>query len=466
MRKCPNCGAPYDVTDAICPQCGAELPAPYEGWSEEEDDGYDTGEFPNPVPAEGTSEVRTIFADGSVMQLAGQYTFQPSQLTILSGAEIFLPDTLVNPGTIVMAQGRILAIYDHAVPDPQDGATYIDLTGRLLAPGFIDLHVHGMMGIDTNEATVEDFQRLSTEAAARGVTALLPTTVACPTGTLSQVLVNFRAAREQGTAGARLLGLHLESNFISPQYKGAQPAEHIISPDDPQAWPIRELIDQYADDIAIVTLAPEIPGALEMIPWLIERNIIVSLGHSAASYEQAITAIEAGATHVTHLFNAMSPLHHRAPGLVGAALERDELFVEAVCDGMHVHPAVLTTIITAKSAERVMAVSDGLQGAGMQTGSFTLAGRRVTVEEGIARLTDGTIAGSTATMDSIVRTLVGQVGWDLAEVFIMTSTTPADALNIPRIGRIAVDCAADLVVLDDELNVVQTFVNGSVVYQR
>ncbi|HEY3379407.1 MAG TPA: N-acetylglucosamine-6-phosphate deacetylase [Armatimonadota bacterium] len=470
MRTCPACGAGYDVTEAVCAACGAELPAPYENadFDDETDDGYDSGDFPNPRDVgDGESGAGGVFADGSVWQLAGERAFAPTQLTILSGAEVLLAEQTLEAGTVVLAAGRIVAIYDHALPNPQDGSTFHDLTGKILAPGLIDVHVHGMMGIDTNEASVEDFQRLSGEAAKHGITALCPTSVACAAGQLSTVLHNLQAARTQGLPGARLLGLHMESNFISPEYKGAQPPTAIFSPDDTQAWPTRTLIDEYAREIAIVTVAPEVPGVLDLIPWLCERDIRVSLGHSAANYEQAVAGFDAGATHVTHLFNAMPPLHHRAPGLVGAALERDDVYTEIICDGMHVHPAVLSTVFTAKGAERVMVISDALRGAGLPTGGeFTLGGQHITVQDGVARLDNGTIAGSITTMDSIVRLLVAQIGWDLGEAVLMAATTPADGLGLPQLGRLAPGALADLVVFDAALEVTTTYVNGRVVYQR
>ena len=466
MKLCPACGSEYDVTDAICPRCGVELPAPYESISEAEE--YDeSGEFDTaPETATDSDGVHTIFADGSAMRLAGQQVVDPRTITILSGAEVMLADEIIPSGTVMLAMGRILFVEEGAMTDPQNGATFIDLTGKILAPGLIDVHVHGMMGIDTNQASVEDFRRLSAEAVKHGVTSLVPTTVACSAAELSTVLQNLHDVQERGLPGARLLGAHLESNFISPQYKGAQPPQHIISPNDANAWAIRKLIDDYADEICIITVAPEVPGVMEIIPWLVERKIVVSLGHSAATYEEAMAAIDAGATQVTHLFNAMSPLHHRNPGLIGAALERDEVFTEIVCDGVHVHPSVLTTVFRAKSADRVMCVSDGLQGAGMQEGEFYLGGQHVTVRDGVAWLDSGTIAGSITTMSGIVRLLVEGHGWDLHEALLMTSTTQATSLGFTTLGHIAPQAHADLVVFDQELQVAMTFVGGKMVYQR
>lgn len=466
MRTCPACGAPYEVTDALCPRCDAELPAPYETADVEKfETGVDSSE-PVQADASGPGQLGGIMPEG--WHLADQYAVPPSAITILSGAEIFTGDGESIPaGAVALAGGRILGILEQPVPDPQDGSTYLDVSGMILAPGFIELHIHGMMGIDTNSAGAADFLRFSAEAARHGTTALAPTTVACAPGELSTVLANLHDARNQPQPGARLLGLHMESNFISPQFKGAQPPDQIFPPDSQQAWAIRQLVDEYADDISIMTVAPEVPGVLELIPWLLERRIVASLGHSSATYDDAIAGFDAGATHATHLFNAMPPLHHRNPGLVGAALERDDIFTEVVCDGVHLHPATLSVVFSAKGAERVMAISDALQGAGMPTGGeFYLGGQHVTIVDGVARLDSGTIAGSIATSDVILRLLVDRVGWDLAEALMMLSTTPAAGLGIANLGQIVPGAIADLVVLTPELQVDRTFVNGVEVYRQ
>lgn len=467
MMKCTRCGVRAQVGEYICERCGAELPDPTEVALREQAQAAEQAASGASSTTTQVSEANRSALLGAVERLQVASTeIPPQQLTILAGAEIFLEDGIVHPGTVYLANGRIVAVAEGKADDPQNGATYIDLAGMLLNPGFIDLHIHGMMGLDTNQATAEDFQRISLEAAKRGMTSLTPTTVACSPGELSTVLTNLRAAKQAGLPGARLLGLHLESNFISPQFKGAQPADSLFTPNDERGWHVRQLLDEHADDVSIITVAPEIPGVLDFIPWLRERNIIASIGHSAATYEQALEAIDAGATHATHLFNAMAPLHHRNPGIIGACLERDEVFVEMVCDGVHVHPAIIAMVIAAKCADRFVPVSDALQGAGMVSGEFLLGGQHVSVHDGVAWLDNGTIAGSITTMDRIVGYLVEHVGWDLSEALYMVSTTPANALGLNDIGRIAPDARADLVVLDQALQVVMTFVDGKLVYQR
>jgi len=491
--------------------CGFELPAPYED-HDDESDGYDTGDFANPYPTAASPVAQEHMVDfgvyppgtalglaqrlhsagirlflyppletspdevhllvpepdaGAAWQVLSSVNLKPEQMTILSGAEVYLTEEVFSPGTVVIAEGAIVEVLNFAMPDPHNGASFIDLTGMSLAAGFIDIHSHGMLGIDTNQAGVADFQRWSAEAAKFGTTALLPTTLACPVEEMRQVLENFRQACAEPLPGARLLGVHAESNFISPEFKGAQPLEQIFPPDDSRAQAILDLLDTHRDLVRIVTVAPEVSGAPALISWLTARGIIVSLGHSAASYDDAIAGLEAGATQVTHLFNAMSPLHHRNPGLVGAALERDELFVEMVCDGQHIHPAVISATISAKGAERFIPVTDSLQGVGLPNGSeFTLGGQHVRVVDGVSRLDSGTIAGSVATMDAIVRILVERLGWNLGEALFMAATTPADSLGRHDLGRIAQGALADLVVLDADLQVAMTIVNGKIVYTR
>ncbi|MHB9025546.1 MAG: N-acetylglucosamine-6-phosphate deacetylase [Armatimonadota bacterium] len=451
MPQCPSCDADYSLGDNVCRACGAELPAPYELWTEgEEGEATAPGQPARLIPSVGQQTDASLLPPGS---------------TILAGATLMLEDMVIDNGSVVIADGRIIDIREDTLPDPGTGATYLDLTGSLLSAGFIDVHIHGMMGLDTNAASADDFHRISAEAAARGVTAMVPTTVACSAEELRRTLVNVKTAVTSGVPGARLLGLHLESNFISPEFKGAQPIEYIIPPTDPGATAILDILDEFAQYIRIITLAPEVPGAMGLIPWLRERGIIVSLGHSAATYDEAVAGFDAGANHVTHLFNAMRPLHHRNPGLVGAALERDDVFTEMVCDGFHIHPAVITAAILAKGVGHFVPISDGLAGAGMTSGEFIFTGRTVSTDSGVAKLPDGTIAGSITTMDRIVRFLVDKVGWELNEALTMASTTPADALGLDITGRLAIGAAADLTILSPELEVRMTLVDGKVVYK-
>ncbi|HYM23781.1 MAG TPA: amidohydrolase family protein, partial [Vicinamibacterales bacterium] len=278
---------------------------------------------------------------------------------------------------------------------------------------------------------------------------------------------------------------HLESNFISAEYRGAQPLACLRSPraalagPTKIAHPVRDGDDRFlaadvlteieraAPDVGIVTLAPELDGGLDLIQWLTAHGIRASLGHSGATYEQASAAIAAGATHATHLFNRMPPLHHRAPGLAGAVLQADEVAAEVICDGYHVHPSLVRTVVAAKRPSRVMAITDATAAAALSPGGRAQLGRQpITAGESTALLSDGTIAGSLTTMDRVFQMLAGRAGLSLVDSAAVCSTTPARQLGLNGFGVIAPDAAADLAVLDANLTVVQTYIGGQLVYTR
>jgi N-acetylglucosamine-6-phosphate deacetylase len=267
-----------------------------------------------------------------------------------------------------------------------------------------------------------------------------------------------------------VLPAHLESNFINPEYRGAQPLKCLRTADGPRggaAWPftgsqILDIIEASRPSVGIVTLAPELPGGLELVRGLASNGHIVSIGHSGADYDTAIAAIEAGARHATHLFNRMPPLAHRAPGLVGAVLSRHDVAAELICDGYHVHPAMCAVAITAKGVARTMAITDGTAGSGQASGSTALlGGQTIHIRESAAFLDDGTLAGSTLTMDRAFKNLVTAMGQSVVHAAAMCATTPAVQLGLHDQGRITVGAQADLVVLDRDFRVVRTFVAGA-----
>ena len=391
-------------------------------------------------------------------------------MTILSGGRIVLPDRILPGGSLVIDDGRIAAIEDGAI-STDDRGDVVSLAGFTLVPGFIDVHVHGVEGIDV----LDDAGAVAAVAARLpkfGVTAFCPTSVACGPDTLQMFLDAVARAWTAPPAGsARVLPAHLESNFINPEWNGAQPAECLrtyggSSRDGGEvgvfsADAVLSVMDTYRDSVAIVTIAPELPGGLDLVRLLRGRGHLVSIGHSGASYDEAREAIAAGVTHATHLFNRMSPFTHRAPGVVGAVLESPEVTAEIICDGHHVHPAVVALALRAKTAAKLMAITDGTAAAGMPPGSRAmLGGRPIVVGERSAQLEDGTLAGSIITMDQAFRMLVLEAGLPIEIAVRMCSTTPADQLGLPSQGRLAAGALADLVVLDAGLRVVQTWVGG------
>jgi len=401
-------------------------------------------------------------------------------MTTLAGADLVLPDRVLERGTLVIDGERIADIAEGTRPTaaPSGAAGYRDLRDCLVVPGFVDVHVHGILGVDSLDGPGA-ISSIARALPRFGVTAFCPTTVACAPGALRMVLAAIGRARAEPPAGAaRVLPAHLESNFINPLWAGAQPASCLRQPPGaaPDSWagpPIGESYDADAvlaeiarapADVGIVTLAPELDGALQLIRQLVAAGHRVSLGHSGATFDEATAAVAAGARHVTHLFNRMTPVGHREPGLAGAALHHDDLATEIVCDGVHVHPAIVRLAVAAKGPSRVMAITDGTAGSGLERGSrAALGGRPITVREA-AYLDDGTLAGSALTMDRAFAFLTGAVGLGLTDAVRLTATTPARELGLQGLGVLAVGASADLAVLDRRFQVVETYVAGRRVF--
>lgn len=393
-------------------------------------------------------------------------------MIVLSGAELVLPDRIVSGGTLTIDGGRIGSIQ----PGAASASNTFALRGHYIVPGFIDVHVHGVAGMDTLDPG-EPVAGIAAALPRYGVTAFCPTTVACEPRALAGVLAQVKRARETAAPrSARVLPAHLESNFISFEFAGAQPAACLRQPRAALAGTpgesfsgveILRVIEEASPDVGIVTIAPELDGALDLIAWLVERGHRVSLGHSGASYDEAMRAIAAGARHATHLFNRMPPLHHRRPGLAGAVLQSDDVAAEIVCDGVHVHAALVRTAIAAKHPSRIMAVTDGTAVSGLPAGATGRLGGRAIMSDGrVARLDDGTVAGSALTMDRAYRTLVSGMGVSLVDAATICATTAARQLGLVGHGALAEDAVADLVVLDPELAVIQTYIGGQLVYAR
>jgi N-acetylglucosamine-6-phosphate deacetylase len=388
-------------------------------------------------------------------------------MIVLSGGDVVLQDRIQQRGSVIIEEGRIAAI--EATPVSPARATRIDVSNCFVVPGFIDVHVHGAGGHDTLDGG-DAVARIAALLPRFGVTAFCPTTVACGPEDLQAFLDQVNASRGRLAPGsARVLPAHLESNFINPDYRGAQPLKCLRTADEPRggvAWPftgpqILDVIDGARSSVGIVTLAPELPGGIDLVRNLVGSGHVVSLGHSGADFDTAIAAIEAGARHATHLFNRMTPIAHRAPGLAGAVLARHELAAELICDGYHVHPAMCAMAIAAKSPSRMMAITDGTAGAGQAAGSTALlGGQTIHVRDGAAFLDDGTLAGSTLTMDRAFRNLVTMLRQSVVDAAAMCASTPATQLGLSELGRISAGSQADVVVLDRDFGVVRTFVAG------
>lgn len=370
----------------------------------------------------------------------------------------------MHNGLIVVGNGTIsyagkADAYGKALPDH-----VVTVEDGWICPGFVDMHMHGIDGYDTMDGTPESLQAISTALARHGVTSFLATTMTAPYDQLEKVLVNIAQNSREGLPGAQAIGIHLEGPWINPRYKGAQKEENIAIP---KLDAVQKLYGLSEGLIKVVTIAPEQPEALEAIAWLKERDVIVSAGHTGATFAQATEAVDAGVRHFTHCFNAMTGLHHREPGVVGAAMYHEQMSTELIADGIHVHPAVMKILYRVKTAERLALVSDSMRAAAMGEGTYDLGGQEVHVQDNQAKLADGTLAGSILTLNRAVGNMVTLSGVSLPDAVEMASLTPASILGIgERKGRLAAGYDADITVLNSQFVVTMTFVAGKEVYHQ
>lgn len=360
---------------------------------------------------------------------------------------ILMPDG-TRSGTLTVEQGRIAAIEEGARGRPV----------AWIAPGLIDLQVNGAFGVDL-ASEPERLAELAARLPATGVTGFLPTLISSTADAFEDWAARISGAAAAG-AGARVLGLHLEGPFLSPERRGAHDGELIRAAD---AACFERML--ALPGLRLVTLAPERPGALERIARLVARGVAVSLGHTAADHDQMRAGFDAGARLVTHLYNAMTGFSHRAPGALGAALLDRRAVLGLIADGVHAAPPAVELAARVAGAGRIALVTDAMAAAGMAPGGYRLAGQAVTVDRDSARLADGTLAGSTLTLDRAVRNMAAWSGLGPEAALRMASEVPARGLGLAA-GVIEIGAAADLVLLDGELAVEATLVGGRPVFQR
>ncbi len=356
--------------------------------------------------------------------------------------------------TVYVRDGRIAALEEHE-DFRSECREEIDGGGNLLIPGMIDLHIHGANGRDMMDGSTESVEEVSRMCARTGCTSFLATSV---TSSMDDLLAMIGSVRRVvgKEPGARIAGLHLEGPYLHPKRKGMQNEAYLRHPDIGE---MNAILEQAGGMVRMVTLAPELPGGLEMVRFLTERGIIAAVAHSDATYEQAKEAFSLGASHVTHCFNAMRPIHHRDPGLVTAAFEEEHVSLQAIVDHVHLHPAIVRLMHRIKGADGIVLITDALQAMGLGDGKYMFGGHEVTVTDGVARLGDGTLASSTVTMNEALRKTV-MSGIPLWDAVMMASRTPANVLGMPRKGRIRPGADADLVLLDADFQVVWTMIGG------
>jgi N-acetylglucosamine-6-phosphate deacetylase len=392
---------------------------------------------------------------------------------------VALPDRLACPGGVLVDTGSGIVL-DAGEPSVTRGAERtVDVAPCIVVPGFVDMHVHGGGGAEVNGSSADEVaeavRSVARFHAAHGTTSIVATTIADAPGRLQAAVAGIAAVSleqlsggrggrgESGKQRARVLGSHLEGPFISRARCGAQDPTALRLPDLAE---LEALLDAAAGTLRIITVAPELEGALELIERARLAGVLVSLGHSDADLETARRGFEAGARHVTHLFNAMAPLHHRHPGLVGEALLRSDVTLELVADLHHLHPAVLA-LAWRVAGDRIVAVTDAIAAAGLADGSHAIGHRKITVDGGRVTLADDpqVLAGSALTMDGALRNLHRAAGLPLRDAIAAVSLTPARALGITPAGIVA-GAKADLAVLDTELLPVATLVGARAVYDR
>ncbi len=389
---------------------------------------------------------------------------------IFTNARLIFPDGIRDGLEVVVEEGKIAAIQPptpqlRRTSEPVHEKEVIDLNGNYLAPGFIDLHVHGALGRDTMDASTEALRTVCDFHASGGTTSLLLTTATAPLDEIVKVLQAIRDSRSNISA---IAGAHVEGPFISKAKAGAQRAEFI---QDPSPAAVRQLVE-YTDVLKRVTIAPELPGALEAIEAFYTRGISVSGGHSDAWDEDARSAFDRGMRSVTHTFNCMSSARgrgvNRVAGLLEFALSEPEIICELIADGHHVSPTLMKMLYRAKGPRGICLVTDATAGAGLPEGSrFALFGRECVVENGVCLLADrSALAGSAARMIDLVRMMVREVDLPLNEAIVMATENPARAVGLERKGRLTVGADADLVVLSPQIGVLRTFAAGREVWSN
>lgn len=335
----------------------------------------------------------------------------------------------------------------------------IDAKGDFVSPGFIDIHIHGSGGYDVMDGTREAIDGISLAVVKNGVTGFLPTTMTMSKEKIYAALDSIRGAMKSETKGAKVLGAHLEGPFINKKYKGAQPEEFIIEPN-------YGYIENHIDVLKLITLAPERDENFNFIKETKQKtNIILSIGHSNADYEEAMAAIEQGITHATHTFNAMTPLNHRKPGIVGAVFNSD-IYCEVIADGIHIHPAIFKTLKKVKGKERIILITDSMRAGCLKDGISELGGQKVIVKDNAARLEDGTLAGSILKLNKGIKNFMDNSDMSIYDAISLVSINPARELGLDNIkGSLEKGKFADIVILDGAFNVKQTIVEGKTFYK-
>jgi N-acetylglucosamine-6-phosphate deacetylase len=380
-----------------------------------------------------------------------------NEKTVIVNAKIVTEQGVIEGGALVLSGGKIESVG----PAPAPGSTdhVIDAQGAWALPGFIDVHVHGGYGADWMDGNAEAFDTITRFHGGHGTTSIVATTMTAPKDHLSRVLAAVHEYRSQPMPYAQVVGVHLEGPFINVKYKGAQNPAYIVPPQPD--W-LKEWTAAFPGLIRQLSLAPETEGALGLIAWAREQGINVAAAHTDATYDQIVTAADAGLNQAVHTFNAMTPLHHRNPGTAGAVMTDDRIAAEVIADGHHVHPACIRLLTRSKPADKLIVITDAMSAAGLDDGDYELGGLAVVVKGGVARLRDGdSLAGSTLTMIGALRFAVERVGMTVPQASRCMSGNPARQLGLFGVtGSLEAGKQADVLLVGSDLKLQRIWVQG------
>nr|WP_240903670.1 N-acetylglucosamine-6-phosphate deacetylase [Chengkuizengella sediminis] len=370
---------------------------------------------------------------------------------------------VIERGAVFIHEGKIEQVVENHDVDSflvdKPNVKRVNAEGAWLLPGFIDVHVHGGNGFDFMDASLESLQGISEFHAQYGTTTMLATTVTSSKENIEKVLQSVESSQEKGLPFAQIIGVHLEGPFINPNKLGAQNPNYVVPP---QIDWLKEWIDKFPGVIKILTLAPEREKAVEMIQYGVEQGIVMACGHSDAVHEEMETAYEAGLTHSVHMFNAMSGIHHREPGVVGSILMNEGVSTEIIADGEHVHPICIDLLSKLKNKDNLLLITDAMSAAGLGDGIYNLGGLNVVVKDNVARLKEGgNLAGSSLTMIEAFKYMVNKVGLTVPEVSKLASYNPAKRLGMEdQIGSIDEGLQADLLLVSKDLHIEKVWKKG------